>query len=333
MTNKILVATFLGLGLVACGSEENIGHQLSKLSYEYRDNSAIYTKVTATYGPLVVRETDESGIEAYALRADGKQWLPWSAYWYPTNDTVLFDGADAPLKKYDRFAARTHGSATSAAEFEEKNVYNPAPGWEGSCDAWAKASLFEAEPVRGVGEFTAFDLKALLIKSYQSIDDDSIEYFGERNNGDDSNYKDIYPDQFHRFLQVNLFEDHKPFLMDKDPGIAVWNMPMYYANLTITRDSDPRVLHVQAKVKGANFWTSHTENKRKVLLKEYTYDLMGMPNSDGSFSVDVGQWTGNSIKDHPDFVGAIKHKPVRHRSLNTEIDTKVIEQLMSSSHR
>ena len=110
------------------------------------------------------------------------------------------------------------------------------------------ASVMEKEPVREVVlkgvQFRIQDLKALLIKSYELSN--IKEYFGQRNDAHwDSVHEDIYPEQFHRFVQVELFQKKLPFLMDIDAGYQIWNVPVYKLQTKIVKDAkDPEIVHV-----------------------------------------------------------------------------------------
>jgi hypothetical protein len=261
----------------------------------------VFHKVTATYGPLQVQAGKFSGASTIK---------PWSSWWYPLSDDYLFNarnGQDSPLQRLDQWDA-SRGDQTSAANYEKTNLYSPqAVQWAGLCDSWALASITMPEPtqpvVRNGVTFRVSDQKALLLKTFEGVD--GLNIFGQRNDGKwDSIFADIYPDQFHRFLQVQLFERHLPFFMDTDPGIEVWNAPVFQADMTITPDAnDPTLVHVETWVKTANSRINNYDMVgTDVIQLDYTYDLHGTTQSDGTFLVTSGEWTNRSRWDHPDFV-------------------------------
>jgi hypothetical protein len=180
--------------------------------------------------------------------------------------------------------------------------------------------------VAGVS-FRVGDLKALLLKTYEAVD--SLRIYGQRFEGKwDSVYEDIFPDQFHRFMQAELFQKKLPFIMDYDAGIEVWNTPVWKAQTDITADaSDPTIMHVKAMlvtaiphVKDINYIGSEQ------IIREYTYDLYGAKQADGSFLVKTGIWTDRSRWDHPDYV-APRPESVARKSFNTVIDINVVNKI------
>jgi hypothetical protein len=285
-----------------------------------------FTTATTQLGALYVTE---------GLFDSEASQKPWSSWWYPVKDTSLFESADhqlSPLEKYDLYMQRSrlHPSVHSAL-FERQNIYDPnADSWEGHCDAWALAAITEPEPTHAIDvngiHFSVGDLKALLIKTYEVPT--GLIQFGQRYNGtSESIYEDIYPDQFHRILQVQLFEKHKAFIMDKDASIAVWNTPVWKSYSKIVVDGDPHVLHVTTWLVGAD---PHVEDLNFVGTREvdfeYHYDLMGNRETDGRFLVLFGKWTGDSVQDHPDFL-TLAPDQVKTKSRNTQIDSEEVGRL------
>ncbi len=264
---------------------------------------------------------------------------PWSSWWYPITETTLFKGTDgnpSPLEKYDLYMQRVHGVTSAATSYEQENIYDPnADNWEGLCNAWAIASLMEAEPVHpatldGI-DFSVGDLKALLIKSYETVE--GLKQFGQRYNGDaQSVFQDIYPDQFHRLLEVILFARKMPFIMDKDPGVAVWNTPVWKAQVRIKKDfSDSRLMHVDTWLFGASPFVPFYDFVGTLSVAfEYTYDLYGDPRPDGSLKVRFGVWTGDSVDYHPDFITLLPDKKVTS-SKNRDLDVSIINEILAKA--
>ena len=286
---------------------------------------------TAAFGPLIVRGGEESHEAAVK---------PWSAWWYPVRDTALFEGnkpGESPLEKYDLYMKKVHHEDPGAAAFERDNLYDPrASGWEGHCNAWSLASVMEAEPVapviRGGVSFGVGDQKALLIKSYESVP--GIRQFGQRYDGDRfSVYEDIYPDQLHRVIQDQLVDKGRPFIIDKEPGVAVWNFPIWKADTVIRPDTtDASRVHVTLWLHGASPFVSDPEFKGTLpLVFRYTYDLVGEPVDlplGRSLRVVWGEWTGESRDYHPDFVTVLPDAR-EHSSRNEKIRNDIVYEIIS----
>ena len=331
MNNKnFLVLGFLGLVFfaIACGSKTNAAGSAAAISY-HDSREADELSATKDYGPLIVRPGQTQA-----------EWTkkPWSSWWYPLNETTLFDTAGngpSTLEKYDTYNQKAHRNNSTAVDYERKNIYDPqASGWEGLCNAWATASILESEPshpitVQGI-TFSVADQKALLLKSYEQVP--GLKVYGQRydgNPGDD--YADIYPDQFHRVMVGELFEKGRPFIIDKEAGAPVWNEPVYGVLTTIAVDShDGGLLHVDTWLSWADSGDVDPNyvGTRKV-NHEYTYDLQANVQADGSYKVYNGTWTGDSVHEHPDFVTIVPDHAVAHSSLNTQIDSAVVDEILS----
>ena len=289
-----------------------------------------FRSATDFYGPLYVTEGE--------FEAESKI-KPWSSWWFPTKETVLFQsqsGRLSPLEKYDLFAQRVRNGVASAANYEREYLYDPdASTWEGLCNAWAAASLYEPEPtasriMKGI-EFSVGDQKAVLIKSYEEVE--GLHPFGQRYQGDRvSVFDDIYPDQFHRVVQAELIQNGRPFIMDKDPGVPVWNTPVWKAQGQITRDpSDANLLHVDLWLTGASpFVDTYDFVGTLSVAFEYTYDLYGQQQPDGTWEIEYGVWTGRSMDFHPDFVTVLPEKP-KHASKNRNLDPDVVSAIFAGN--
>lgn len=285
-----------------------------------------------------VEKYGKAEVEIGDFNVEAKQ-KPWSSWWFPSFDKLLFEDKDgdlSPLSKYDVFARKSFRKKTDARNFEEKNLYDPrAVGWAGLCDAWSMAAILEKEPVRQVTKngitFNIVDLKGLLLKTYEGVA--ITEVYGQRNNAQwDSVYEDIYPEQFHRFLQVEIYEKKNAFIMDYDAGIQVWNVPVYKSKMKITKDEqNPNMVHVRTFLFfPSQFIEDYNFIGTKELYKSYTYDLYGSWNRAGKFVVDYGLWTESSKWDHPDYFLAIPKEVVR-KSHNTEINPEIVDEILKGS--
>jgi hypothetical protein len=326
------VLVFGVLTLTACGGAEPLATSEDGTLPWNGSGSGV---VTDTYGLAYVREG------SFFAEAKVK---PWSSYWFPHSDTSLYEPISgsreaAPLQKYDQWAKKAKKTETSAAAYEKTAMENhESDSWAGLCNAWSKASVMEKEPanrkpvdVDGV-KFSSFDLKALLIKSY----DNTVGFvnYGRRYNGERSDdFNDIYPDQFHRVLQATLFEKGQAFIMDRDPSIQVWNVPVYKAEVLIARDpSNAGVMHVRATLGTAGTRDDTDFIGTWQVNYEYYYDLYGVSRPDGSFEVRSGAWTGASLDNHPDFVTVIPEKTVR-QSDNPQLKTEWVDEILTKAQK
>jgi hypothetical protein len=66
------------------------------------------------------------------------------------------------------------------------------------------------------------------------------------------------------------------------------------------------------------------------VVNEYTYDLIGTAGPDGSFDVQYGEWTGESVDYHPDFAVIVGEDRIRH-SGNRELDTAMVDEILSQA--
>lgn len=295
-----------------------------------RPMGAPFTSATAKFGKLVVELGD--------FNAEATQ-KPWSSWWYPSFDKLLFEDRDrnpSPLSKYDAFARKSFRRTTQARDFEEENIYDArAAEWSGLCDAWSMAAILEEEPVKSVTKngivFNVVDLKGLLLKTYEGVALEEV--YGQRNNAQwDSVYEDIYPEQFHKFLQKEIYEKKNAFIMDYDAGFQVWNVPVYKAKMKITKDpQNSNVVKVRAYLSfPSQFIEDYNFTGTKEILKSYTYDLYGNWDRSGKFMVDYGIWTESSRWDHPDYFLVVPKEVVR-KSRNTEIDPKIVDAILEGS--
>ncbi len=328
----VAVGVFGIFGLSACGGVNNPPtSEEGALPWTYSGSGV----VTDVYGLAHVRQG------SYFAEAKVK---PWSSYWFPHSDSSLYEpigGSSelSPLQKYDQWAKKSKKTDTTAAAYEKSATENrEADSWAGLCNAWSKASIMEKEPafpkpveVDGI-KFSSFDLKALLIKTYDNTV--GFQNFGKRFNGErNDDFNDISPDQFHRIVQTELFEKNKPFIMDRDPGIQVWNVPVFKAEVVIAQDpSNANVMHVRTTLGTAGTRDDTGFIGTWQVNYEYFYDLFGVTLADGSFEVRAGAWTGASLDNHPDFVTVIPEKTVR-QSDNPQLKTEWVDEILAKARK
>jgi hypothetical protein len=285
------------------------------------------TPLTKEFGALVVREGEFTGTSKI---------VPWSSWWYPTKSKTLFENENpnelAPLQKYDRYVLESKGHDPESALFEKMEIYNPSEvNWAGLCHAWSVASVLHNEPkidiIKNGMTFNIADQKSLILKSYENAE--GLKFYGSRNNGGyDDDFNDVYPDQFHRFSQVFLFEKHLPFLMDYDPSFPVWSVPVYNIKFKIVKE-DEHSAHVKAWVTIASPLVDNinfTGTKKSV--KYYEYKLFGKWVG-VDLLVTSSKWVNDSIYDHPDFLVAYPQN-IKRSSLNTKLEISQIDEILGS---
>jgi len=321
-------------------------------------NDPSLTAVTREFGLSKISIKEFPYSSEFAI-ADVK---PWSSWWYPKREKNLFDNSKvrsskdyknfSTLSKFDLIKKNKNKNAPSAAAYE-KTLYNPnALSWEGLCDAWSIASILFPEPKRSVTInlnnnydiiFEVKDLKALLLKTFESVDDQYFKYYGQKFSGQENAwiYPDIFPEQFHRFLEVQLFEKHKAFIIDTDQGVEMWNAPVFKANYTMTRIPDePNSIFVRTWIYLADSIKTDDHNfvGTKEVVREYDYVLKGDRDSNGDLIVNLGYWVkgpnnNDSRRDHPDFIILPPDiQLLKRKSWNPEIDIETVDEILSTSY-
>ncbi|KAG3215775.1 hypothetical protein PC129_g13350 [Phytophthora cactorum] len=221
------------------------------------------------------------------------------------------------------------------------------PSWYGLCHAWAPAALLEQEPkcnveLNGVN-FHVFDIKALLTEVYDGAEISTV-FTGARFNGPD-NAADV--DQFGRFTKParrdlgagffhiaisNIMGKHKTsFIMDVAADSEVWNQPVWSYNVqtmeivdtteackkyfgTTSYPFNSGMVHL-AYVKTTVTWAveayidgslvSTGKMGQFAVSNDYEYLL----ELDADSNIIGGEWVGDSMVDHPDFLWLPTGKP------------------------
>jgi hypothetical protein len=226
---------------------------------------------------------------------------PWNGYWWPLKKGALVTGngyhwSPSPLMKFEH----QQNPFNDAFLWELENHYFPeGEGWWGHCNGWAAASILEPEPPALVKmrdtEFYYGDLSGILTALYQGS---SGSVYGHRYTGSPSDDKlDVDPLTFQQVLELYMKVNGVPIIIDVDPGIEVWSYPAYmYVKSWTTIGS---TIHVVMEVR---FATDHVIDPdtpgNDYYRKIYTYDI----ETDGQGNEISGQWTNESVDDHPDFL-------------------------------
>ena len=233
---------------------------------------------------------------------------PWNGYWWPMTNGGLCTGNDynkhpSPMEKYD--IAFNQGFLATVWECE--NHYDPSgESWWGHCNGWAVASILEEEPTHKCTfnsiVFYVGDQKGLLAVCHQGADAGSSIY-GTRYNGDNGQaaFDDINPLDLQNVLKMYLKDNHLPILLDTDPSAEIWTYPVYKYELSYTEENGVRhcTLKIYCATDGYEDAVIDPDDTgdTHVFTKTYTYDL----TLDGNGNPVSGQWTGDSVNDHPDF--------------------------------
>jgi hypothetical protein len=235
----------------------------------------------AALGSAVARaETDSGVVSAY----------PWSGYWWPHNG----GGLTGPLSKYDQLLG------TGAAGWEQQRVSPNAPSWFGYCHAWSASAVLEREPQqpRTVGQvsFGVGDQKGLLAACHaQDVANSYGDRYGDGQGSEDA--QDLSPDELWRILQLYIKQNKIPLVMDLEPGEEVWNYPVYQYEVEYQNRGDGWCDAVLTLV-AADDDVEPDYVGTKESVHQYTFRFRF---ENGAVAIGSGQWTGDSVGDHPDF--------------------------------
>lgn len=217
--------------------------------------------------PVIYRAADVYGKEfkvklgpiSGRWEENGKPKKPWSGWWYPYFQTLMFEpsqsGQEAPLQRYEEYLRNKNVPFKSVID-SERALYDSykqfGEGWAGHCLGWAISSIrfdepFEAFESGGV-VFRVVDQKALLIKSVEAVGIREYIRSGKTNKNGNPELvpsktgmiqigtsfedhttagEDIYAQDYLQTLLNELTIQHRPFIMDHDAGRAKWNVPVY----------------------------------------------------------------------------------------------------------
>ena len=221
-------------------------------------------------------------IEVYQADA-----VPWSGYWWPFRTGSIGTGVDywgspSPLQKYE-LLTRGRENGPSVSWYKERYYDPEAPNWYGLCGFWAQAACYEDIQFYPSSEnniiFRVGDKKGLITLLH---DNNIVEIADGR-----------LPENFHFWLLEYIKDQGKSFVADLDPGDEVWSYPIYrYAmDKTVFPDRESYTVTISF----ADDFVHPDYMGTKIVNKTYTYDLF----LDGNGVITSGQWTGESVNDHP----------------------------------
>lgn len=284
---------------LAVGAERGVA---LPVAYNPKELAAV-KDVFATYGDLYVGPTAGEEVKLATT--------PWAGYWYPMSRSDLYAGESSPLAKLDRLA-QALGQPGNTVAWEQAHHVIPADSWEGFCSAWAVAAVTSREPTRSLSyrgvTFTPADQKALLTKAHELY---PTRQFGIRYDGTadtDGTFQDLRPEGFHRLVEAVMRDRALPFVLDTDPGVEVWTKPLDRYRWIIKADPEQpdafRVTGLPWFVRQREAEVDTPTKDEDLLTDVYEYRLYvdKATQQNGKYLVIAGEWLGNSLNNHPDYV-------------------------------
>jgi hypothetical protein len=289
-------------------------------------------KVFADFGDLYINVTNDA--QGAPQFIDLKVDRPWSGYWYPFYDRSLYEGDNAPLRKFDRMLTALGYPDSNIALSEQAKYSGFHPdSWEGFCDGWSISAILLKEPTDAitVGEvkFSISDQKALAVFAHIGY---PYTTYGLKYSGDatsDGTFQDIYPEGFHRLVTKVLGDEKIPLIIDETPGVQIWNKPIFRYRWKIEQDPQKDYAMIVTAypwlVKERWQATDLLTSMNDVIAPTYRYRLFvdKQLQRDGLFKVVAGEWIEDSYENHP---GSVKYVKVgqQPRSAN-EVFNKYID--------
>ena len=267
-------------------------------------------KVFRNFGYLYINETLDK--EGSPIAKQVKVKRPWSGFWYPFSNDVLYKDYNSPLGKYDQLVLKL--DQTSSSRDEEQNYYKgfSPTSWEGLCDAWAIASIITEEPtepktIMGI-KFSVPDLKALLTFSHQKYPYKQYGITYRGNAETDGTFQDIKPEAFHKIIVSVLKKQKRAVVIDDMAGVEVWNKPLFRYRWKVVKDPENNDAFlvkgypwlVRERSKETDKPTSLMDTVAPVYSYRLYVDKETVKNN--KYLVVAGEWIGDSYKDHSDTV-------------------------------
>lgn len=200
----------------------------------------------------------------------------------------------------------------------------------------------EPEPSKKPAEkqitFAPWELKGLVMRTFENVGEDQLDIYGEKfqATADAYTHPDLYPDQFHRLIEIYLGIRKQPILMDRDPGVEVWSVPIYKANFTMEAVPNyPNAVFVRMYLyTAASTQTDDREHEGTIeVVRQYNYILSGDLDYTGTkLTIKKGAWLKTASVDsrvnHPDFMFAPKMATVKRASFNPFILPVKVDALL-----
>jgi hypothetical protein len=249
--------------------------------------------------------------------------IPWSGWYWPLPESStlpnLYDPGGA-MEKYDQYVMETRGYNPGALEWELEH-HSQGESWSGHCHAWAAASIMEPEPdsvtVAGIS-FSQDRVEGLLTEMYNGP---AYKHWGiqcdDCNKGGDT-FADVHPADFDAVIRDYIGQRRTPVILDIDPETPVWNYPAYkYARGSVVNgDTETVTMVVTIALPRIGVGGTVSDTMR------YTYTLKaGTP----------GEWTGNSVNDHPDYVWVVTGRVRDTGRINDGMSWNIVQEIVSGN--
>ncbi|MBF0359493.1 MAG: hypothetical protein HQK49_00685 [Oligoflexia bacterium] len=233
-----------------------------------------------------------------------------------------------PTMKLDLYLGDYSYSLTREEIERTDSVFkNPeGKGWFGLCHGWASRALNckEPKPVtvknpNGISiQFNSSDLKALDLYFEGEVSNGEDCGAGRRCNiesdkitGDELEYKDVHIATFYLAL-TNLIPQGQGFVMDKTIDAPVWNQPIFGYSTKVISDKKEasqdsavgtvREVEIELTVDWLGELSSREQPYGDDSSARHKVVYTGVLELDKDNKIIGGKWTGNSVKDHPDFI-------------------------------
>ena len=271
------------------------------------------SKAFRDFGQLYINETLDNNGDSIAEQVEVPR--PWSGYWYPFSNDVLYNNEASPLGKYDQLMRALNKPDKSRRQEESfYKGFSPA-SWEGLCDAWAVASVVTKEPlekktVMGV-DFSIADLKALLTFSHLKYPYKQYGITYRGNAETDGTFQDIKPEAFHQIVVSVLSKHKRAVVIDDMAGIEIWNKPLYRYRWKVIKDPENEYAFLVKGypwlVKERSKETDQPTSSLDIVAPVYSYRLFvdKKTKKNNKYLVVAGEWIGDSYKDHPDTIKVV----------------------------
>jgi hypothetical protein len=260
-----------------------------------------------------------SGMNIGGVDEGQSRFIPWSGPWWPHQQGGLL----RQLRKFDLLTGKESAKWEKEATRESMSAQ-----WAGYCHAWAAAAIMEREPraprtVTGQAGrpivLSVGDQKALLTICHDG--DVTGPPIGDRYKGPGSDFQDIYPDVLWRALRLYVKQRGIPLIIDRDPGKAVWNHPVYRYRVTHRPHTTPGVRLGTMEIWMADDQVPPDFVGTKVLRKTYRFTFR--MNARGLIAGSA-KWYKESRTDHPDFAWY----PTMVRAWNPHIDPAQVRRML-----
>jgi hypothetical protein len=237
--------------------------------------------------------------------------IPWSGYWWPFTNGGLSTGKDyrghpSPLEKYELFV-NNRSTGASIDWYEDHYYERYAVNWAGLCPSWARAAVYESYEIvpSSVDNFIfrVGDKKGLLTLCHDG--DYYIVGYGQN------------PEEFHLWLLQYIKDEKRAFTADLSTGDEVWFYPIYRYEMQTNSGTTSQSVNV--KIYYADDGVDPDYIGTEEVMDQFTYTLQLNANGD----VTGGEWTGASIKHHPE----VMKIPVRSQAMCPYLDCDEIRRI------